>query len=189
MLYADFESILKPVNEDVDVTQGVDTGTDSSTTVFQEHVPCRFAYKIVSSVYPDFSRPLVMYRGEEAAEIFARKLQLEAQQLCDEYISTPTPPIFTMEDTLSFINATTCHICTKPLGEDKVSDHCHITGNCWGAAHEECDITYKVNPRSWKLPVVIHNLKGYDGHLIVKSLKSKFGKVMVFPQNWKNISS
>ena len=25
LVYADFESILKPVNEDVDVTQGVDT--------------------------------------------------------------------------------------------------------------------------------------------------------------------
>ena len=53
----DFESILEPVNEDVDVTQGVDTCTESSTHVFQEHIPCSFAYKIVSSVDPDFSRP------------------------------------------------------------------------------------------------------------------------------------
>ena len=34
-----------------------------------------------------------------------------------------------------------------------------------------------------ELPLVIHNLKGYDGHLIVKSLKSEFGKVRVIPQN------
>ena len=53
--YADFEYILKSVNEDVDVTQGVTTGAGSSTTVYQEHVPCSFAYKIVSSVDPDFS--------------------------------------------------------------------------------------------------------------------------------------
>ena len=52
--YADFESILEPVNEDVDVTQGVVTVAKSSTTVYQEHVPCSFAYKIVSSVDPDF---------------------------------------------------------------------------------------------------------------------------------------
>ena len=31
--------------------------------------------------------------------------------------------------------------------------------------------------------MVINNLKGYDGHLIVKSLKSDFGKVRVIPQN------
>ena len=37
------------------VTQGVSTGTASSTTVYQEHEPCSFAYKVVSSVDPDFS--------------------------------------------------------------------------------------------------------------------------------------
>ena len=54
-MYADFESILKPENEDVDVTQGVDTGIESSSHDFQEHIPCSFAYKIVGSVDPDFS--------------------------------------------------------------------------------------------------------------------------------------
>ena len=62
VVYTDFESILKSVNEGVDVTQGVSTGTASSTTVYQEHVPCSFAYKVVSSIDPDFSRTLVMYR-------------------------------------------------------------------------------------------------------------------------------
>ena len=76
MVYAHFESTLKPVNEDVDVTQGVETGIESSYYVFQEHIPCSVAYKIVSSVDLDFSRPLVMYRGEDAAEIFVRKLQV-----------------------------------------------------------------------------------------------------------------
>ena len=86
VVYAD--SILKPVSEEVDVTQGVGVGVESSTTVFQEHIPCSFAYKIVSSVDPDLSRPLVMYRGEDAAEKFVQKLQLEAQQLCEEFRKT-----------------------------------------------------------------------------------------------------
>ena len=72
--YADFESILEPVNEDVDVRQGVETGIATSTTAFQEHVPCSFAYKIVSSVDTDFLRPLVMYCGEDAAKKFVRDL-------------------------------------------------------------------------------------------------------------------
>ena len=80
MVYADFESILKPVNEDVDVD-------------------------------PDFSQPLIMYRGEDAAEKFVRKLQLKAKQLCEEYIVTPKPILCTMTDSLSFL--TTCQICTK----------------------------------------------------------------------------
>ena len=40
---------------------------------------------------------------------------------------------------------------------------------------------YRIFKSGWKLPVVIHNLKGYDGHLIVKALKSEFGKVLVMP--------
>ena len=55
VVYADFESIPQPVNEDVDVTQGVGIGIESSSHVFQEHIQCSFAYEIVSSVDPDFS--------------------------------------------------------------------------------------------------------------------------------------
>ena len=183
VVYADFESILKPENGELDVTQGVDTGTESSTTVFQEHIPCSFAYEIVSSVDPDFSGPLAMYRGEDAAEMFVRKLQQEAKQLCDEYISTPKPMVFTTVDSLSFTNSTTCHICAKPLGEDTVRDHCHITGKYRGTVQNKCNLNYRIYPKSWKLPVVFHNLKGYDGHLIVKLLKSEFGKVTMIPQN------
>ena len=121
VVYADFESILKPVNEEVDVTQCVDTGTESSTTVFREHVPCSFGYKIVSSVDPDFSQLFVMYQGEDAAEKFVCELQQEAKQLSEEYLTTPKPMIFSMTDSISFTNATTCHICTKQLGVDKVT--------------------------------------------------------------------
>ena len=117
VVYADFESILKPVNEDVNVTQGVDTGTKYSTHAEHEHIPCSFAYRIVSSVDPNFSRPLVMYRDEDDADIFVRKLQLEAKQLCADYIAAPKPKLFTVKDSQLFTNATTCHICTNPLGE------------------------------------------------------------------------
>ena len=163
--------------------QGVSTGTASSTTVYQEHVPCSFAYKVVSSVDPDFSRPLVMYRGEDAADKFVRDLQKEAKQLCDQYIAKPKTMIFSTEVSLSFTNATTCHICTKPLtDDDRVRDHCH-TGIYRGDAHSACDLNYRITPKSWKLPVVMHKLKGYDGHLIVKALKCEFGRFGVIPQN------
>ena len=116
-----------------------------------------------------------MYRGEDAAEMFVRKLQLEAKQLFDEYISTAKPMLLTATESQSFTNTTSCHICTNPLGEDKVQDHCHITGNYRGDSHNECNLNYRIKPDSGKLPVVIHNFKGYDDHLIVKALKSEFG--------------
>ena len=66
------ESILEPVDKDLDTTQGVEVSGESSSHVFQEHIPCSFADKVVSSVDPKFSRPLVMYRSENAAEKFER---------------------------------------------------------------------------------------------------------------------
>ena len=48
---------------------------------------------------------------------------------------------------------------------------------------------YRISKFYWKLPVFIHNLKGYDGHLIVKALKSEFSKVQVIPQNMEKYLS
>ena len=73
------QSILKPVDEDVYTTHGVVVGGKSSSHVCQEHVPCSFAYKVASSVDPNSSRPLAMYRGDGAAETCVRDLQQEAK--------------------------------------------------------------------------------------------------------------
>ena len=62
--------------------------------------------------------------------------------------------------------------------DKKVRDHCHISGKYRGAAHWNCDINLKI---SKKVPVIFHNLKRYDSHLIFKEL-SKFNvKINVIP--------
>ena len=48
---------------------------------------------------------------------------------------------------------------------------------------------YRISKSGWKLPVVIHNLKSYDGHLMVEAFKSEFGKVRVIPQNMEKYLS
>ena len=68
-------------------------------------------------------------------------------------------------------------------------NHCHFTGTYRGAAHSVCNFQYRLSPKAWKLPVAIHNLKGYDGHLIVKALKSAFGRIDVIPQNMERYLS
>ena len=49
----------------------------------------------------------------------------------------------------------------------KVRDHCHCTGRFRGAAHNKCNLDCRIPTF---IPVVFHNLSGYDAHLFVKNL-------------------
>ena len=64
-----------------------------------------------------------------------------------------------------------CHICFKSFnGENpKVRDHCHYTGRYRGPAHMKCNLQYKIPPF---VPIVFHNLSGYNAHLFIKELAS-----------------
>ena len=64
-----------------------------------------------------------------------------------------------MDDKMVNDNSTLCHICNEELGEDRVRDHCHLSGKFRGAAHEVFRLKYKV-PTFF--PVVFHNLSGND---------------------------
>ena len=55
--------------------------------------------------------------------------------------------------------------------QQKVRDHCHYTGKYRGAAHNICNLRYKV-PK--EIPVVFHNGSTYDYHFIIKELVKEF---------------
>ena len=77
----------------------------------------------------------------------------------------------TIEDEENYQNSQNCWICDQKIinNKDKVRDHCHITGKYRGAAHKECNSELRI-PR--KLPIIFHNLEGYDGHLIFRELNN-----------------
>ena len=62
---------------------------------------------------------------------------------------------------------------------DKVRDHCHVTGKFRGAAHNKCNLKLRI-PR--KLPIIFHNLQGYDGHIIFKELNNFDVDIAVIPK-------
>ena len=74
------------------------------------------------------------------------------------------------------------HIAMHVKG-DKVRDHCHFTGQFRGAAHNHCNLRYKIDKQRYKLPIVFHNLCGYDAHLIFQKVKQEHGKINVIPNN------
>ena len=71
-------------------------------------------------------------------------------------------------------------ICDKlfDLGNNKVGDQCHITGKYRGSAHWSCTINFKLTK---KVPIIFHNLRSYDSHLIMQEIDKFDLKVNVIP--------
>ena len=81
----------------------------------------------------------------------------------------------TKEDEEAFSKATHCHICEKKYKKDDgenipVRDHCHVTGKYRGSAHQVCNLKLQISAEKIKIPVIFHNLKGYDSHFIIQQL-------------------
>jgi len=159
VIYADFESILIPctqenLNDDVSYTQKT-----------HKHQASGFCYIVVSDV-GDFNTPPVNYRGENAVEKFLECLLVEEKRI-RPILEHVVPMELSALDERSFHTATYCHICDEELGTDRVRDHCHLTGKYTGAAHSGCNLNYKFTKR---IPVVFHNLKNYEAHLLIKAM-------------------
>ena len=72
----------------------------------------------------------------------------------------------------SYENQQICHICKKELSNDNiVRDHCHYRGKYRGAAHNKCNLNYKI---SKEITVVFYNGSTYDYHFIIKKLARVF---------------
>ncbi|CAG2208280.1 unnamed protein product [Mytilus edulis] len=163
IIYADFECLQEPI---VDSNE-----CDQKTKKTTLHVPCGFAYKVVG-LTPETSNEPVVYRGADAADKFV-ECMVQEQDNIEQKFKHCEPMIMTGSDWQSFKKATLCHICKKELADIRVRDHCHVTGKFRGAAHNDCNINYKFTGR---IPVVFHNLRGYDSHLIMQAIGKVEGK-------------
>ena len=82
------------------------------------------------------------------------------------------PLKMTENDELCFKLMDGCHICGKRYTDKdvRVTDHCHITRKCRGSAHQECNLKLRIKPEDVKIPVIFHNLRGYDSHFIMQQI-------------------
>ena len=73
------------------------------------------------------------------------------------------------EEEQLFQQSSSCWICEKLTDNDdeNVRDHCHITRKFRGAKHWNCNINFQLTK---KVPVIFHNLRAYDRHLIFSEL-------------------
>ena len=172
-IYADFDCILRGVKSS-------DKNNGSYTEKYQDHVPCSFACKVVC-IDNKFSKKVVFYRGKNAVYRFIKAI-LEEYDYCKKMMKKHFNKNFVMsaEEEKRFQLSNSCWIYDKlfDVRDDKVRDHCDITGRYSGAAHWSCNVNLKL---SKKISVIFHNLRVYDSHLIIKRISNFDVKVSVIP--------
>ena len=94
----------------------------------------------------------------------------------------------TKSQIIKYKRATKCHICFKPFSEKKrkVRDNCHYSGLYRGAEHSSRNLQYKI-PNY--IPVIFHNLTGYDAHLFIRELAKYTTVTGVIAKNMKDCIS
>ena len=128
-----------------------------------------------------------MYEGKKFINVFIKSIPNKynyCKNIMRKYFDKNL--VISAEENGLFELTNICWIYDKliDVSDDKVRDHCHITGKYRGAAHYSCNINLKVTK---KVPVIFHNLKGYDSHLIFKEL-SKFNVLKTSKFNGLKIS-
>ena len=107
----------------------------------QDHIPCSFAYKLVC-VDDKFSKSTAVFRGKNASFKFIEEI-LKEYQYCEKVMKKRFTKnlIISEEEEEQCQSSNTCWICEKFIDDDneKVRDHCHVTGKFRGVAHWSCN--------------------------------------------------
>ena len=136
-----------------------------------KNIPRGFGYKVVC-IDDKFTKDIVIYRVRDCVNKFI-DANLNEYQYCRNVVEDRFNKnlIMSMQEQELFQKTNKYWICDKLFGlmDEKVRDHSHVTGKFRGAAHFSCNANFKITKR---VPVIFHNLKGYNGHLIMKELSN-----------------
>ena len=176
IVYADLECLLEKRSTCYNNPE------ESSTTKINKHTPS--GYSIFTHCSFDKSKnKLNYYRSEDCMKKFWKDLREHSTKIinCEkkDMIS------LTKEEAENYNNQKVCYICNKEFNTSgttesssfeckkhyKVRDHCHYTGKYRGAAHNICNLRYKI-PK--EIPIIFHNGSTYDYHFIIKELVKEF---------------
>ncbi|XP_053205601.1 uncharacterized protein LOC128392015 [Panonychus citri] len=166
VIYADFECLSIP--------------TGDPQKPFR-HEPCSYGYIVV-----DWEKNVLFKNfchGNNIVGDFLREIRDLQQPLQDYLKANIKPLVMTDEDEDDFKKTDYCVICGQYLDlQKRVRDHCHLTGVFRGAAHPECNLQRSLPTR---IPVFFHNLKNYDGHIIIKNIAENIfnARLIVIPSS------
>ena len=174
VIYADFEAITKKV-QGCKQSEEMEKDKDrrSYMEAYQTLEDCGYGYKVIRCYDDKYSKYTSIYRGENAVYKFMEKM-LEEVEYCKAVIKKHfnKPLVVTEVDEQNFKTMDGCHICGEKYTDKDVHirDHCHITGKFRGSAHQECNLKLRIKPEHLKIPIIFHNLRGYDSHFIMQQI-------------------
>ena len=167
VIYADLEYFL----EKMSTCQN--NPNKSSTTKINKHTPSGYSLFTYCS-FGESKNKLNYYKGDDCMKKLCKDLRGHATKIIN-YEKKKMIPLTTKEE-IYHNKQKICYICKKEFNnndkkQQKVRDHCHYTGKYRGAAHNICNLRYKV-PK--EIPVVFHNGSTDDYHFIIKELVKEF---------------
>ena len=166
-VYADLERLLQKGST------CQNNPSESSTTEFNKHTPSGYSLFTHCS-FEKTKNDLDYYRVKDCMKKFCKDLRTHATKIIN-YEKKKMMPL-TIKEKIHYNEQEICYICKKEFDKNdkknyKVRDHCPYTGRYRGAAHNICNLRYKV-PR--EVPVIFHNGSTYDYHFIIKELVKEF---------------
>ena len=177
-IFADFECFTRPLDFDE---------TDN-TIKYQRHEPSGFCYYVKCSEKNVYDKEPILYtkqnKHDDVPKKFVECLESTLREI-DELYENPKKMIYGEEEKVEYRNTSQCYICQRAFDSEdkkltKVRDHCHLTGRYRGAAHSKCNLEIRT-PNF--VPVVFHNLEGYDSHLFIRNLGVTEGEIDCIPKN------
>ena len=177
VVYADFESICVGLE-----SKGL------NTEKYQEQKPasCRWRIAIAEGVEIPGLETDGEFVGADVVKEFVKAMR-DVSSKCYPFFKEP--PFKRVEwdgDKEAYDNATECAYCKLPFSWEKaptkddpskfyypkrkVPDHDHLTGRYRMALHQDCNLKAGRNEYERFIPVVFHNLRGYDAHHIMCEL-------------------
>ena len=165
VIYADFESLIL---DDPQVLAGAAINKTKYSEPYGKHIPCAVGLYVKSQSDTIYTARYETYTGADVINWFLNRLLKISKDIL--ILLTDEKRLAMRPEDWAMFNATwICTICQTPITDAtfKVRDHDHLTGQFRGAAHAGCNLQYQYNHR---IPVFIHNFRGYDAHLITLGL-------------------
>ena len=152
IIYADLECLLEKINTCYSNLE------KSLTTEINKHIPSGYSL-FTNCSFDKTKNKLDYYRGDNCMEKFCKDLRERATKTINHEKTEIIP--LTRKKEKKHNKQEVCYICKKELNTGdsdkkyrKVKDHSHYTGKYRGAAHNICNLRYKI-PK--EIPIVFYN--------------------------------